>query len=473
MPDAGSVAGARSKIWTVAWREFKHTVLTKAFLFAVIGFPILMAAIGGLAGVIIAGHKEPPLKGTLAIVCSTTEVADAARALFDPAEQQRQRDAAIEAGKDMATELTGIEPPAGAMGSTELRAAFGTVDVEIAVEEHSEDADVESLRERVDAGDLVAVAVVPADVIEVPDPSVADRDRPRFQLYVDEDRDSDHVGVLERQIGRAIVRTRLRRANLEPETAMAMIDRPRSETTRILAGGESKQESEGARELSRLIPMAFMFLIWIATFSTGQHLLMSTIEEKSNKVMEVLLSAVSPLQLMTGKILGQALAGLIIVVMYSGVGMIGLIAASSMHLIPPIQLVYLFVYFIMAYFMVASIMASVGSAVSDVREANSLMTPVMLILMLPIMLWLPISQAPNGGLATAFSFLPPAIPFVMILRATADEGVPLWQIPVTMIWGFLCVFVMIWMGSRIFRVGVLMQGKPPSPLQLIKWIRYK
>jgi ABC-2 type transport system permease protein len=215
-----------------------------------------------------------------------------------------------------------------------------------------------------------------------------------------------------------------------------------------------------------------MLLLWISTFTAGQHLMMSTIEEKSNRVMEVLLSAVSPLQLMFGKILGQGLVGLIIVMIYASLGIAGLIVFAVLHLVPVIQLVYLAVYFFMAYFMIASIMAAVGSAVSDIREANSLLMPAMMVLMLPFLLWLPISEDPNGPIASIFSFIPPAIPFVMILRLPSAESVPLWQIPATMVWGYACVLAMIWMAAKVFRVGVLMYGKPPSPLQLIKWVRY-
>src|SRR5688572_18525883 len=165
-------------------------------------------------------------------------------------------------------------------------------------------------------------------------------------------------------------------------------------------------------------------LIWIGTFSAGQPLMMSTIEEKSNRVMEVLLSAVSPLQLMTGKIVGYGAVGLLIVVIYSSVAIAALIAfAMFTDLLHWSHLVYLAVFYIMAYAMVSSLMATVGSAVSDVREANTLITPVMLILMVPWMLWMPISHDPNGTVATVCSFVPPAIPFAMILRIVSEEGV--------------------------------------------------
>ena len=110
--------------------------------------------------------------------------------------------------------------------------------------------------------------------------------------------------------------------------------------------------------------------------------------------------------------------------------------------------------------------------IKDVPVRTTLVTPVMFLMMIPLMLWLPISQAPNGSIATAFSFIPPAIPFVMILRLAADEPVPWWQIPATILWGYACVFGMVWIAAKIFRVGVLMYGKPPSLLQLLKWLRY-
>jgi ABC-2 type transport system permease protein len=132
--------------------------------------------------------------------------------------------------------------------------------------------------------------------------------------------------------------------------------------------------------------------------------------------------------------------------------------------------VYLAVFFIMAYFMVASMMAAVGSAVSDLREAQSLVGPVMMVLIVPIMLWMPIVQNPNGMLATVAGFVPPATPFVMILRLTAaTEPIPMWQTIASIVWGFACALGMLWLAARIFRVGVLMQGKPPTPKELVKW----
>ncbi|MDE1038080.1 MAG: ABC transporter permease, partial [Phycisphaerales bacterium] len=135
-------------------------------------------------------------------------------------------------------------------------------------------------------------------------------------------------------------------------------------------------------------------------------------------------------------------------------------------------LVLFAIYFVIAYFMIATIMAAVGSAVNELRDAQSLMGPIMLVMVIPMIIWPVLSEHPNGMLATITSFTPPLLPFVMILRVTAStEPIAIWQIVLSIGVGIVSVVAMIWMCARIFRIGVLMQGKPPSILQLAKWIR--
>ena len=160
-------------------------------------------------------------------------------------------------------------------------------------------------------------------------------------------------------------------------------------------------------------------------------------------------------------------------IMYGGLAIAGLAAFAMMDLVPVIHLVYLVLFFIMAYFMIASMMAGVGSAVNELRDAQSLITPAMMVLMIPLLLWFPISEHPNGMLATITSFIPPLIPFVMILRVTAaNEPIALWQIIASLVWGYVTMIGMIWMCAKIFRIGILMYGKPPSIRELIRWVRY-
>jgi ABC-2 type transport system permease protein len=214
-----------------------------------------------------------------------------------------------------------------------------------------------------------------------------------------------------------------------------------------------------------------MFLLWISVFTCGQYLLSSTIEEKSNRVMEVLLSAVSPIQLMSGKILGQMCVGIAILCLYGGAGMFALVAFALLDVIDFMNLVYLGIYFVIAFSLIACVMAAVGSAVNDIREAQSLLGPIMIVLVIPMMLWMPILRNPNSMFAQVASFVPPIGPFVMVLRVAGSEKIPAWQIPATIVVGFISVGVFLWATAKIFRIGVLMYGKAPNLGTLIRWIR--
>ncbi len=463
-----------SKIAAIAWREFTQTVMRKIFLLAVLGMPVLIIAIGVIAGVMMKTHQEPPLVGTVAIVDPTGELSAAAQIEFDQEKIRRDEERQQREAVETATEALGSGSiPPGSIGTSGAmpKAARGEVIITIERVEGETDASLKTLKQRVRDDDLLAAAVIGPEVL---DASPDQGERPQFQLFVSEHLDSDHVSLIEQRLGASVVRVRAQRTGKDPDEVLAMLKRPRADTKRLLEGEQEMDASATSRKLAQIIiPMAFMMLIWIGTLTSSQHLLMTTIEEKSNRVMEVLLSAVSPLQLMTGKILGHGGVGLLIVLIYSSVGIAALIALERFtQFITTMDLVYLAIFYFMAYFMIASIMAAVGSAVSEIREANTLVTPVMMLLMVPWMLWMPITQSPNGTVATVCSFIPPMSPFAMILRHVAEEDIPTWQYPVSIIWGYICVLGMIWFAAKIFRVGVLMYGKPPSPLQLIKWARY-
>ena len=312
---------------------------------------------------------------------------------------------------------------------------------------------------------MAALIVVPEVLLS----DQASRSDERLELFIPSSFSPNHTDLLSSAIAKSVVDVRLHRLGHDPSEMHAMVKRPRITATRLANNGGEKADNEVAR---RIIPMAFMMLLWIATFTSGNYLLTTTIEEKGNKVMEVLLSAVSPLQLLGGKILGQAGVSLIMLLMYGGAAMAGLVTFALLDLIPVSYLLYLIAYFTMAYFMIASIMAAVGSAVTELRDAQSLIGPIMIILIIPLALWPILSEHPNALVATISSFTPPLIPFVMILRITAStETIAAWQIILSMVIGFAAVLGMIWGCARVFRIGVLMQGKPPSFLQLIRWIR--
>jgi ABC-2 type transport system permease protein len=204
---------------------------------------------------------------------------------------------------------------------------------------------------------------------------------------------------------------------------------------------------------------------------SGQYLLTTTVEEKSNRVVEVLLSAASPMELMVGKILGQLCVGLLVLVLYLGLGILALLSFASLGLLDPVLIVFLLVFYLLAYLSIGAFMAAVGSAVNEMREAQGLMTPAMLVIMIPWFLWMPISQDPNSTIATVLSFIPPLSNFVIMLRLASTTPPPLWQTLLSMVVGAAGGVASLWFAAKVFRIGLLMYGKPPTFGTLLRWVR--
>jgi len=417
------------RIGTVAWREFRHTALTKAFIIGAVVLPLVMFAVIPLVPMLTKSTPKP-LTGRVVVIDPQGGVA----AAFETA--LLSKDAAPRDRED----------PFG-----------GTVDVQVKVERIADAGRETELRKEVGDGALAALMVVARD----------DKGE-KAEVLVPSASSPKHTRRLESAAREAVVRARVAGAGENYDRLRELMRSERVDTSRISPKGDAAREST---ELRMLVPAGFMFLLWIAVFTSANYLLTSTIEEKSNRVMEVLLSAVSPMELLCGKLVGQAAVSTVMLAMYGGVALSGLGAVAMLDVVPPSHIVWLVVWFPIAYFMVAAIMASIGSAVSDLREAQSLVGPAMLALMVPLMLWLPIVENPNGALAVAFSFIPPASPFVNVLRLTAaNEPVPMLQSILAVLVGIASVAALLWAGARIFRVGVLMQGKTPTPRELLRWI---
>jgi len=132
---------------------------------------------------------------------------------------------------------------------------------------------------------------------------------------------------------------------------------------------------------------------------------------------------------------------------------------------------YLLVFFVLAFFTIGSLMMAVGSAVNDMREAQSLMLPMTLLLIVPWILWMPISRDPDSTLSVVVSFLPPVNSFGMLLRLASSHPPPTWQVWLSIAIGVLGVVGAVWFASKVFRIGLLMFGKPPNFGTLVRWVR--
>lgn len=460
------------KVFHIAVREFLATVLTKGFLFGIL-FPPLMIAIMSILMPMLMNKAAPKVKGHVAIIDATGEVAPRLeRAFTEDAIRQRREKRNAEMF-DQSGVPKQVQKAAAANAAQTAEPA-----PDLTLKTLPADTDVEAakaaIRQDAAAGADGKVATDVADprlaLVVIPRAAVTpETGKPYggFDLFVTPKLDIEVRGDVEAQVRDAIVDARITAAKMDIQAVRAITNRPEASTKAITSTGEKK----GSEVAQLLIPGAFMLLLWISVFTCGQYLLSSTIEEKSNRVMEVLLSAVSPIQLMAGKILGQMCVGIVMLVLYGGAGIFGLVAAAMLDFIDLSNLIYLGIYFVIAFSLIACLMAAVGSAVNDIREAQSLLGPIMIVLIIPMMLWMPILRNPNSMFAQVASFVPPISPFVMVLRVAGSEKIPTWQIPASIVVGFISVGVFLWAASKVFRIGVLMYGKPPNIPTLIKWIR--
>jgi len=224
-------------------------------------------------------------------------------------------------------------------------------------------------------------------------------------------------------------------------------------------------------------PSAFVYLLWLAIFVIVQMLLNNTIEEKSNRIIEVLLSSVTPGELMMGKLFGIAAIGMTMVTawMLSVFGILSwkaggasVLAGQMLGVLKTSNLIPLFsIYFVLGYLMYAGFILSIGSVCNTIKEAQSYMSVLTIVMMVPLLTMTFIPKDPNGGLARLLSWIPPYTPFTMMNRAAADP--PLFDLIGTLILLLGTTAVALWMSGKIFRIGILRTGQPPKLVEMVRW----
>jgi len=157
--------------------------------------------------------------------------------------------------------------------------------------------------------------------------------------------------------------------------------------------------------------------------------------------------------------------------LYIGIGLVLLVSFALFGLINPWLIPYLGIFFVLSYLTYGSLMVSIGAVVSDMREAQSLMMPLMLVLTFPFWVWFPISQSPNSMFSTIVSLVPPVNSFAMLIRLASTSPPPWWQVWSSIVIGAAGVVIAVWFATKIFKIGLLMYGKPPNVATLIRWAR--
>lgn len=458
------------KIVHVAIREFMATVATKGFLIGIVIVPVMiLVSIAGMR--FLFTNEAPRIEGEIAVIDPTGDVYDGLRDYLSPekfAERRDDFDRMIEEQMPEGAQALAGSPAAQEARQRAMNLMMGQVPKLDVVElDPSTDPDQakQPLREDTEGPSRrLALVVVHHDAV------VKDEDKPRpgnYDLFVREKLDDRLIDEFKEGMWNSIVDARVSHANLDREMIDSLTKVGRVKSKTVTASGE-KETNE---VLTALLPGAFMLLLFMSVMTSGQSLMTTTVEEKASRVVEVLLSAVSPMELMAGKILGQMFVGFVMMAVYAGMGVAALAGYAMLGMLDLWLLVYLVIFYLIAHFVVASMLAAIGAAVNEMREAQSLMGPVMMILVIPWVLWMPISRNPDSTFAVVTSLLPPINPFVMLVRMASSSPPPMWQVWLSILIGVAAVYGALWFAAKVFRVGLLMYGKPPNFATLIKWVR--
>jgi ABC-2 type transport system permease protein len=243
---------------------------------------------------------------------------------------------------------------------------------------------------------------------------------------------------------------------------------------------------KGGREEGSTTGLAFayilFFLLYIVLLIYGQQVMQGVLEEKTSRVVEVVVSSASPFELMLGKLVGVSATGFTQLAVWLGtVAVVTLPAVAAsiawlpagfhMPVLPVSLVIHFFVLFLLGFFLFASFYAAIGASFNTAQEAQQLSTFAVVFLIVPFIFLMPVINDPDSTLSVVLSMIPVFTPLVMMLRL-AVKTPPWWQIAVaySLTAGF--TLFMIWTAARIYRVGILMYGKKPTVQEILRWTRY-
>jgi ABC-2 type transport system permease protein len=274
--------------------------------------------------------------------------------------------------------------------------------------------------------------------------------------------------TIESSISKAVRSQRLVDAGIKEEAVQQA-----SEPVDLKPIGETGLESKG--EGSFFFVFGLGLLIYMSTLLYGQVVLGAVIEEKETRIAEILFSSMRSFPLMMGKLIGVSLVALTQMGIW-GAAFLAFSAwaasGSSITLphVPPMVFVYFGVFFLMGYFIYSTVYAVVGSMVTTTQEGGQLAMPVVLMLVAGFFLSFNIIRSPNSSLAFWASMFPFFAPITMLVRIVTETP-PLWQIVLSLVIGFATAIGLIWLASRIYRVGMLMTGKKATIPEVMRWVR--
>lgn len=432
------------KTFLIAAREYNAAVRTKAFIFTIILAPLLMG--GGLIAFILLEGRVDTTPKTIAVVDHTGVIAPA---LVQAAQVRNE------------TQI--FDPESG-------KQTRPTYHIEI-VQPNNEDPDAQrvELSNRVVSKELQGFVEIGTDAVHPGENAQAARITYHGENAVLDDARS----WIMNPINNTIRSLRLSEAGVDHERVESLLSWVPVEGMGLVsvdpATGHVKEAQRSSEGLAIGVPFGMMMLMFIMIMMGAVPLINSVLEEKTQRISEVLLGSARPFEIMMGKLLGHLGVSFTAAVVYV---IVGVIATSRMGLaenVPFDILPWFFAYMISAVFMFGAMNSAVGAAVNEIKEAQNLQMPVMMPALIPMFVWFPVMKEPLSGFSTWMSLFPPFTPILMLVRQASPIAIPAWQpwVGLAGVVGF-AIFC-VWAAGRIFRVGLLMQGKPPKLGDLVRW----
>ena len=431
------------KILKVARREYLATVRTKGFIVGLVLAPVLMS--GSLIVMAVFRDRTDPRDRKIAVVDRSGVVADA---LVRAAAERNARDTVAAPGRP--------------------RQAAYLIEI---VRPTDRDPMLQRLllSDRVRAKELHAFVEVGAHALH---PS---RDTTERHLsYHSQNAALDETrGWIAGEVSNALRRERLLEAGIDttrvPDLFASFGGTPLGLFTRDPATGQITDAPKRDERAAVFPPMAIMLLMFMMLMWGAMPQLNSTMQEKSQRIAEVVLGSVRPFEFMAGKLLGGVAIALTASAVYVGVGLYALTVLGLSGLMPLSIVAWFLVYMLLAVAMYGALFAALGATCNDPIEAQSVSFLGMLPMIIPTFLLLPVVMQPNGAFATGMSLVPLWTPMLMLMRLATPGGVPMWQPWVALLGMVATTLLFVWAGGRVFRVAILMQGTPPKIQNLVRW----
>jgi ABC-2 type transport system permease protein len=427
-----------NKILIVAASEFSTLVRTKAFLLTLMLMPVLM-----IAAVLLMRASQ-----------GATDTKDRRFAYVDRSGIAGPLLQAAAEARNASAAKQGIP-------------RFLPVEIPVPADERTGDQLRIDLSDRVRRGELFAFVEIPADVTN-PDVSR------EIQYYSDHPSYGALPQWLRATIGQAVLAARFRAASVDPQV-VARLTRPTPLTSLglfergaqgTIVAGEQVDEFRAVG-----VPAIMMVLMYVVIMASAPQLLNGVVEEKMSRISEVLIGSVSTFELMMGKLLGAAGTSLLLAGTYVAGGLVMAGIYGYGGAVTPVMVMWFFLFLLMAELLFGAIFIAIGAACTDLKDSQSMMTPVILLVMVPVFLWGAVLKAPDSTLSLVLSLVPTTAPFLMLLRIVLQPGPPGWQILVSVTAMAVTTVAAVWAAGRIFRTGILMQGKSASFAEIIRWVR--